>query len=74
MKGRIILSFPKNQFTEDFINTEVNKELGIRGDMLPQYIKSKNIHSNYKPSVLFNHNTVYCCKAVHDQVILVAAI
>ena len=65
---KVLLARPVEEFTEDFINIEVKKELGIRGDMIPYYLKNKI--TPYPTTGLFAHNALYCCKEVNGKVIL----
>ena len=68
---KVFLSFPVKSFTKDFIEIEVKKELGVRGDMIPYYLKDKPVH---KPTTgLFDHKMFYCCKMVNDNVVLIGA-
>lgn len=68
---KVTLSFPANLFTKDFLDTEVKKELGVRGDMLPWHLKKKPVH---KPTTgIFDHKMIYCCKLVNGNVLLVGA-
>ena len=68
---KAFLSFPAETFTKDFLDIEVRKELGIRGNMIPYYLKEKTVH---KPTTgLFSRNMFYCCKIVNNNVILIGA-
>lgn len=73
--GRITLMIPKQFFTNDFLEIEVKKKLGIRGDSLIQHFKGEmhELHKHNKKSRLFNHNIVYMCTAVNNNVMLVGA-
>lgn len=65
--GRIILSFPTKFFNDKFIESIAKNGLGVSGDDLPQYLKEKV----NKEGRLFNRDIMYCCKSVHNNVILV---
>lgn len=75
MGGRITLMIPKQFFTKDFLEIEVKKHLGVRGDDLIQYFRGdmRELHKNNKRSKLFNHNMVYDCRSTVSNVVLVGS-
>lgn len=68
--GKIVLSFPKKFFKQDFLDIEVEKGLGVRGDALPNHLK-ENIRVDKRETGLFSKKLVYCCTSVNENVVLV---
>ena len=73
--GRITLSIPKQFFSKDFLEIEVKKGLGIRGDSLIQHFKGEmqRLHKHNRNSKLFSHDMIYMCKSVENNVVLVGS-
>ena len=71
--GKITLMIPKQFFTKDFLEIEVKKHLGVRGDDLIQHFRGdmKDLHKNNKRSKLFSHDMVYDCSSTVSNVVLV---
>ena len=72
MEGIITLSIPQQFFTKDFLDFEVKKELGVKGDELIRHFTGtmKEIHSNNRNSRLFNKKMFFLCKATKNSVVL----
>ena len=68
--SKIVLSFPCNGFKKEFIEDIANKNLGVNGDQLADYLR-ETVHTNKRGTGLFKHNLVYCCKTVGTNVLLV---
>ncbi len=72
MAGKITLLIPRRFFSADFLNIEVKKCLGIRGDDLIQHFRGdmQELHKNNKNSRLFNHDMIYMVKSTNGSVVL----
>lgn len=75
MASKITLVIPFNFFTKDFLEIEVKKHLGVRGDDLIQHFthEMQNVHKSNKNSKLFSHDMVYDCKASGNNVVLIGS-
>lgn len=71
-QNKIILSIPKKQFSKDFLDIEVKKKLGVRGDTLTQHFRGEmqRIHSRNKRSNIFNSAMFYMVTEKGNNVIL----
>ena len=69
--GKITLMIPKEFFTNDFLEIEVKKQLGVRGDALIQHFRGemRNVHKHNKNSKLFSHDMIYTCKMVEGKIV-----
>lgn len=72
---KITLMIPKQFFSKDFLDIEVKKELGVRGDDLIQHFKGEmqRLHKCNKNSKLFNHDMIYMCRMAGNNVVLVGS-
>lgn len=69
--GKITLMIPKEFFTNDFLEIEVKKQLGVRGDALIQHFRGEmqRIHKHNKGAKIFSHDMMYTCKMANDKVV-----
>ena len=73
--SRITLMIPKQFFNKDFLEIEVKKQLGVRGDSLIQHFKGemRELHKHNRKSKLFSPDMFYMCKAANNNVVLTGA-
>ena len=69
----IVLRIPAIQFNKDFLDCEVEKKLGVRGDALFYHIKKEYIKELKKETILFSNSVMYMCNRVGNDVILIGA-
>lgn len=70
--GKIIanIKMPASHFNKDFLECEVAKNLGVKGDDLYNHIKDEYIPNERKGSLLFSSNMMYVCAQVGNDVVL----
>ena len=67
--SRVRLSFPREFFNTEFLKI-ADSGLGIRGDQL-QYLLKEKVDDSKQNKGLFDPRFYYCCKSVHNKIILV---
>ena len=71
----ITLMIPQQFFNKDFLEIELKKQMGVRGDTLIQHFRGgmQEIHKHNRNSKLFSDKMFYMCKAVNGNVVLTGA-
>lgn len=72
---KITLLIPKRFLSKDFLDIEVAKGLGVRGDDLARHLRGsmQEIHRNNRNSRLFNKSMIFICKDAGESVSLIGS-
>lgn len=74
--GRMVLKIPKQFLSKDFLEIEVKKKLGVRGDDLIQHLRGemREVHKHNSKSSMFSPKTIYMCEMVGNDVKLTSTL